>query len=242
MRDVELDSRPSVALVGREDALAALIAPLRSRQSRLITGPAGIGKTRLLAEALLASGAPFLRVRQPRVLHDLLVTLAVQLDCRSVRYPGLRHATTLHLKPLVWNALRAAPQCVVVEDVRDADARMYRFLQQLYYIPGACLLVTAASRVRLGHLHKLFWDPHEEIALKPLNRRESSLLFEQACRAFPLASLDLEEFRRRVLPSAKGNPGQILEMCRLAAQPAYQYGCHVKFAPLRIDVLSSFAR
>jgi hypothetical protein len=242
MKDVEPDRAASVAFVGRAEFLAALVAALRSAQSRLITGPPGCGKTRLLTEALRASSTPFVLVPQPRVLHDLLLSLAVQLDCRSARYPDLRRATTLHLKPLVENALRAAPRAVVVEDISEAGPRMYRFLQDVYYIPGACLIVTARSRERLGHLHKLFWDPREEIALKPLPRHEASLLFDLASRAFPLAPLDLDEFRRKVLPAAKGNPGQIVEMCRLAAQPGYQHGRHIKFLPLRIDVLSRFAR
>ncbi len=242
MRDAEPDRPPALPLLGRQDSCETLVASLRSGQSRLITGPPGIGKTRLLGEALLASSTPFVLMSRPRLLHDLLASLAVQLGCRSARYPDLRRATTLHLKPLVATALRAAPRAVIVEDVSDADPRMYRFLQELYYIPGVALIVTATSRERLGHLHKLFWDPREEISLKPLPRHEASLLFDLASRAFSLDSLDLDEFRRKVLPAAKGNPGQIVEMCRLAAQPGYRYGRHIKFLPLRIDVLSEFAR
>lgn len=242
MRDTEPDRALALPLLGRQDSLQSLVASLRSAQSRLVTGPPGIGKTRLLTEALLASGAPFVLVPRPRVLHDLLVSLAAQLGCHSPRYPDLRHATTIHLKPLVENTLRTAPRAVAIEDVHNTGPRMYRFLQELYYIPGVALIATATSRERLGHLHKLFWDPREETALKPLPRHEASLLFDLASRAFSLSSLDLDEFRRKVLPAAKGNPGQIVEMCRLAAQPGYRYGRHIKFLPLRIDVLSGFAR
>ena len=53
--------------------------------------------------------------------------------------------------------------------------------------------------------------------------------------------LDLDEFREKVLESAHGRPGQIIEMCRLATQPQYLAGRYVKFAPLRIDKLIKFA-
>ena len=38
----------------------------------------------------------------------------------------------------------------------------------------------------------------------------------------------------------RGNPGQIVEMCRSATEPLYVSGRHIKFAPLRIDALIRF--
>jgi hypothetical protein len=119
---------------------------------------------------------------------------------------------------------------------------MYRFLQRVYYIPSVCLVVTAASRECLGHLHKLLWDPREEIALKPLVRPEALNLFEAACRMYRLQSFDLDTFRRKALTAAQGNPGQILTMCRMAGRPEYRDGRHIKFLPLRMDALTAFVR
>jgi hypothetical protein len=117
---------------------------------------------------------------------------------------------------------------------------MYRFLQGIYHLPGNCLIVTARSRDCLGHLRKLLWDPREEISPKPLTPPECKKLFEAAASSYGLGLLDLEEFRHKVLISARGNPGQILAMCRLAARPEYQNGRHIKFLPLRMDVLPAF--
>jgi hypothetical protein len=85
------------------------------------------------------------RVEQPLVLHHLLVCLAEQLGSRSLRYSSAAGATSMHLKPLVLNALRANPAVVVVEHLESRDPRMYRFLQELYHIPGASLIVIARS-------------------------------------------------------------------------------------------------
>jgi hypothetical protein len=119
---------------------------------------------------------------------------------------------------------------------------MYRFLQQVYYIPAVSLVVTAASRDHLGHLRKLLWDPREEIALKPLGRPEALSLFDVASRIYRLQSFDLDAFRAKVLTAAQGNPGQILTMCRMASRPEYQDGRHIKFLPLRIDALTAFVQ
>lgn len=153
----------------------------------------------------------------------------------------LDRATSIRLKPLILESLRSPPVCVLIEDVAHADPRMYRFLQELHYIPRACLIVTATSRDKLGFLRKLLWDPREEISLAPLSRSDDQYIFDAAADGFDLRSLDLDEFRRKVLTAARGNPGQIVSMCRLAGRPEYQSGRHIKFLPLRIEVLSSMA-
>ena len=229
-----------VPLVGRQEEVRSLSYALKSRQSRLIVGPSGIGKTRLLEESLSRSGQPFVRVERPLVLHQLLVCMAEQMSCRSPRFSNLRQATSVHLKPLVLHALRAHPQCVILEDIPSADPRMYRFLQKVYYVPQSCLVVTARSRDSIGQLRKLLWDPSEEIRLRHLTRQESITLFEHACNVFHLEHFDLDDFRRKVIDAAHGNPGQITAMCRLASQPEYRSGSRIKFLPLRMDVLSAF--
>jgi len=233
-----IESRQNTArplpLVGRQRELRELIAALRAGQPRLIAGPAGIGKKRLVEEALQAAEQPFVRVRAAGVLHELLAGLAAALGC------SLPRATSPALKALVLNALCRAPQCVVLEDLHDADPRMYRFLQKLYYIPGVSLIVTATSRADLGFVRKLLWNPREEILVEPLSRAEAQLLFDEAVCAFGIESLKIDDFGRKVLAAAKGNPGQILAMCRMAARPEYQRGPYIKFLPLRMDMLSAF--
>ncbi len=229
-------------MVGRQSEVRALVHALQARQSRLILGVTGIGKTRLLHEALSHFRGPYLLLSAPTVLHELLVHLAEGLHCRIDRCSILRNATSITLKGAVLGALRAAPRPVLLEDVEHADSRMYRFLQELYHLPGNCLIVTARSRDCLGYLRKLLWDPREEITLGPLTRRESNLLFQAAASACKLSSLDLEEFRHKVLQAARGNPGQILAMCRLAVRPQYRAGGRIKFLPLRMDVLPAFVR
>jgi len=233
---------PAISVVGRRREISALRVALRNRSSRLILGPAGAGKTRIIQESLATVRLPFVLINRTVILHDLLVTLAERLECRSMRFPDLRSATSLHLKPLVLNTLRESPKCVILEDVEAVEPRMYRFLQEMYYVPEVCLLVTARSRAGIGHLAKLLWDPREEMTLEPLTHAESVRLFAEASRAFRLESLDLDDFRQKVIHAARGNPGQIIGMCRLAARADYRIGRRVKFAPLRIDLLTGSVR
>lgn len=223
-----------IPLAGRRDEVAQLVCALRARQSRLITGPPGMGKTRLLAEALHACAVPSVLVPAPRVLHELLAQLARGLGC------GAADATSMSLKPAILGSLQRQPLAVIVEDMAGADPRMYRFLQAIYHTSGNCLVVTARARQSLGYLRRLLWDPREHIVLHPLKPAEAAGLFETAAAAYKLDTLDLDRFRKQVLRSAHGNPGQIVAMCRLAARPEYQLGRHVKFLPLRMDALPAF--
>ncbi len=229
-------------MVGRQRELQALVRALRARQSRLIVGVTGIGKTRLLEEALSRFPEPCLFLSAPTVLHELLVHLAKGLGCGIDRCSILSKETSITLKGAVFEVLEAEPRPILLEDVEHADPRMHRFLQKLYHLPGNCVIVTARSRHCLGYLRRLLWDPREEIALDPLTHRESAHLFDAASSAYRLRSLDLPEFQRKALESAGGNPGQILAMCRMAARPEYQAGRHIKFLPLRMDMLSAFVR
>ena len=230
----------TVPLAGRREEMRALSSALKLRQSRLIVGPPGIGKTRLVEECITNSERRLVQVEKPPALHYLLVSIAEQLGCRSARFSPLAQATSIHLKPLVLNALRANPASVIVENLESRDPRMYRFLQDLYYTPGASLVVTARSSDRIGYVRRLLWDPRETIGMQPLSRPESLALFEGAARISRLESVDLDDFRHKVMDAARGNPGQIIAMCRLAAQPEYQCGRHIKFLPLRMDMLTAF--
>ena len=232
----------SVPLFGRREEVRTLTNALCARKSCLVLGPKGIGKTRLLQDSLSIVRQPYVYVEGPEVLHRLLVELAERLSCPAGRFGSVHNATSVALKPAVLGALRRLPRCLVLEEVAGADPRMYRFLQQVYYIPAVSLIVTAGSRDCLGHLRKLLWDPREEIALKPLAWPEALSLFDVASRMYWLQSFDLDAFRGKVLTAAQGNPGQILTMCRMASRPEYQDGRHIKFLPLRIDALTAFVQ
>jgi hypothetical protein len=73
------------------------------------------------------------------------------------------------------------------------------------------------------------------LQLEPLERGDAVLLFDMLVERLGLGRLDIDDFRARALQAARGNPGQIVSMCELAADPKYWSGCHIKFAPLRID-------
>ena len=224
------------------------------RESILIRGPAGAGKTALLRAAIagLPDRRDIVQLAYSSSLHRLLVDLAHSLlamkhgTLLDLARPDadldkwLAHQTSLHLKGILLTSLAAEPRTLVLDGMDGGSFPMYRFLQKLYYARGMTIIGAARDTASLGALSRLFFDPRRIVHIGPLTHAESRRLFCLAANRFGLQGLDLDEFRQKALGSAHGNPGQMIEMCRLAADPAYLSGKHVKFAPVRMEVRIRF--
>jgi hypothetical protein len=218
----------------------------------LLLGLHGSGKARLIQEAL--SNNHLLYIAWEPTLHALLTTMARALI--AARHPSflllakpgrdpeawIAIQTSIHLKGLLWTAVETSPVPMVLDGIASASFPTYRFLQRVYHTHGMALFATSRDAFSLGALARLFWNPTKMLIISPLHERDAEQLFEAAADHFKLRNLDLDEFRKKVLESACGNPGQIIEMCRLATQPQYLAGRYIKFAPLRIDTVMKFVR
>ena len=243
---------PQLPFVGMAKEVQRLTLAFAAGDPLLLLGPQGCGKTRLIREAL-CSNQHVLYIAWVPTLHGLLTAMARTLIAMrhatfmSRAKPGadaeawLTAQTSIHLKGLLWSALESAPVAMTLDGIAGASFPTYRFLQRIYHTPGIALFAASRDALSLGALARLFWNPAKALNMPPLHERDAEQLFEAAADHFNLRNLDLGEFREKVLESARGNPGQITEMCRLAAQPQYHAGRHIKFSPLRIDTVMKFA-
>jgi hypothetical protein len=241
-------------LIGLTAEQQRLTTALHKRLPLLILGAAGSGKSALIATAVasLPVSDGVISIQYSSNLHHLLLDLARALlstghaAFRKLALPGndaekwLSEQSSLHLKGLLWTSLEAEPRVIVLDGVAGASFPIYRFFQRIYFVKGMALIASSRDPVSLGALGRLFWDPRNTIHLHPLNHVDQNHLFDLAVVRFGLSHLDIEEFRHKVFEAVKGNPGQLIEMCRLAPNPMYITGRHIKFAPLWIDVLMKF--
>jgi len=243
---------PQLPTVGMVREIERLSLAFATGDPLLLLGPLGSGKTRLIQEAL--SGNPqVLYVGWEPALHALLTAMARALiatrhaEFISRAKPGadpdgwLAVQTSIHLKGLLWTALEISPVSIALDGIAGAGFPTYRFMQRIYHTRGMSLFAASRDAISLGTLARLFWNPAKVLNIPPLHERHAEQLFESAADCFKLRNLDLDDFRAKVLESARGNPGQIIEMCRLAAQPQYHVGRYIKFSPLRIDAVMKFA-
>jgi len=237
--------------VGMAKEMQRLSLAFRVGDPLLLLGPQGSGKTRLIQEAL-SSNNHVLHIAWEPTPHALLIAMARALIAARHRVfiraaklgadsdAWLAVQTSIHLKGLLWTAMESSPMPMMLDGIAGASFPTYRFLQRIYHTPGMALFAASRDTFSLGVLARLFWDPTKALNILPLPERDAEQLFYAAAAHFNLRDLDLGEFRKKALKSARGNPGQIIEMCRLATQPQYHKGRHIKFSPLRIDTAMKF--
>jgi hypothetical protein len=243
---------PQLPFVGMVREIERLSLAFATGDPLLLLGPQGSGKTRLVQETL-SGNSQVLYIAWEPTLHALLTAMARALiDERHAAFvsaakPGtdpedwLAVQTSVRLKGLLWTAMESSPMPIMLDGIAGAGFPTYRFLQRIYHTRGMALFAASRDAFSLGALARVFWNPAKTLNIPPLHERDAEQLFEAAADHFKLRNLDLDEFRDKVLESARGNPGQIIEMSRLAAQPQYHAGRYIKFSPLRIDTVMKFA-
>jgi DNA-binding CsgD family transcriptional regulator len=255
-------SRP--AFVGRERELAAIDAFVADSATtggaRLLTGPAGIGKTRLLVEAdriatsfgsrvLAVSCVEFETELSYAGLNRLLAPLRTELH--RFLDPGRMQALNVALGyadgppptallvygaalELLDSASRRQPIIVIVDDLPwldAASATALAFIVQRISDTRVGFLGAARDAAKVGFRSTAL----TELKVPALTDQHAELLVEQGLPQLPRAS------RRRVLAQAQGNPLAILELGCVAEQYPRRTDYCVDVIPLSDRLKQSFS-
>ncbi|MBO1418683.1 LuxR family transcriptional regulator [Streptomyces sp. FH025] len=223
-------------LVGRQkqvDLLARLLSDSRSRGSAvLVRGPAGIGKTALLAEAAAlaeASGYRVLRTSGVEAESDIPYA-GLQMLLRPLA-AGTRELTAPHRQALeaaqghaeayipdvflvglatlnlIADAAAIAPVLVLADDVQWLDDATVSILAFMARRVGTEPVVMVGA-ARDGYRSRLNPDEMTVLPLEPLSDDEATaLLADRAPHLRPTA-------HRRLLAAAAGNPLALTELSR----------------------------
>ena len=247
--------------IDREAESLRLHQAMRKRESLLICGPAGVGKTTLISKVLaeipegVARGAisvdgieglqPFLRALLQKLHEAGDSTLRKQLRAEGVRGGGfktwLKNQPTSRLKGAVYRSLQMASYWVFLDHVPPLTHAAAKVVRELVWMCNTPVYLAArgSGPEEGGHAAEIYWSERHRLLLEPLPIPAARALLEFCIRRFGLARLDLDDFRETVLSRSGYNPGALISMCKLAAQPAYHYGTHIKTRMIYIDYLMS---
>jgi DNA-binding response OmpR family regulator/predicted ATPase len=170
---------PRTPLVGRAEELAALGAALERSRWVLVTGPGGVGKTRLLRQLVASRAGPmwWADLAQADTASDVLraVARALSIEPSGDEREQLRHVLARRSGLLVLDNLEQV--------TNDIAPLLQSWLQSA---PGLSLLGT--SRVRIG------LDGEVVLELSPLPTGDATALFTQRAQAaHPSLQLKLED-------------------------------------------------
>jgi hypothetical protein len=234
---------------------------IRKRESLLICGPAGVGKTALISKVLaelpedvahsvisvdgLAGLQPFLRTLLQNLHEAGDSTLRKQLRAEGVGADGfkcwLKNQRTSRLKGTVYRSMQMGGYWIFLDHVPPLTLAVARVVRELVWMRNTPVYLVArgSGPEEVGHAVSTYWGEHQQLALGPLRESAARELLEFCIQRFGLAHLDLDDFRKAVLSMSGYNPGVLVRMCELAADSRYQSDSRIKTRLIHIDYLMS---
>ncbi|MGO8786262.1 MAG: ATP-binding protein [Terriglobia bacterium] len=249
------------SLIDRKAESLRLHRAIRDRESLLICGPAGVGKTALISKVLgelpedmahsvisvdgLAGLQPFLRA----LLHNLHeagdATLRKQLRAEGVGTGGfkcwLKNQRTSRLKGAVYRSMQTCKYWIFLDHVPPLTFAVAKVVRELVWMRNTPVYLVArgSGPEEIGHAASTYWDDRQRLILQPLHESAARELLESCIQRFGLVHLKLDDFREAVLSMSGYNPGVLVKMCELAADSRYQSDSRIKTRLIHIDYLMS---
>lgn len=138
----------SSAFIGREDELADLVAAALANRLTVVTGPGGVGKSRLAAQAL-----PLLHARSgmPSAVTELASTTDGGAALAVATSLGLRPPTPAVATDLLLEHLRSSPHLLVIDNCEHLLGEVSALVGRLTTrCPGVRVLATSRRRLGIG--------------------------------------------------------------------------------------------
>jgi hypothetical protein len=246
-------------LIGRKQELTRLHEAILARDSLLVHGQSGAGKTALLTEALsdlprqlrcmclVCAGQESPRamwrslIRGLAEVEDPQVMARLQRECAGAVTVDrwVNKQTSLRLRGILRRAMQGKAYWVFLDTTAPLPGGTYSLLQEWVWSrrTPVILLGRGPSEQELGKAARLFWHSGMRIELSPMLPADQHDVLESSIHRFDLSKVADDEFRDFILKCAAGLPGRIVRLCELASQNAYQWGGHVKLHTLAVDFL-----
>jgi hypothetical protein len=216
-----------IKLIGRETELNFLRAHLRAGKNVAVIGPAGIGKTALVLQAMVAM-PDALYCRDTATLktacESLLATLGV-----SVTAPD-----NIQRKRAVLAALHGRRCCIVFDHIQRVPPKLFSLLENLHESYPMIVVSRSLAWNDIGHLKMILWD-FDMLELGKLNEAAARRLVRAEGERLGLGVPDPRQFEHDLWRLSRGNPRGMIALCEQAKQGGYVFGRRFDVRLLDLD-------
>lgn len=243
--------------LGRREELARVQEAVQARESLLIWGAAGSGKSALVRQAISqmpekvarrclrasGNGTPqeILRSIAQGLAEDPLFGSKFRADTgygASFSH-WVNEQTSLRLRGLLYRAAAAGEYWIFLEDLAPMTHMLARIVKELILYQRTPIYAIASEWTynELSHGAQLYWNYRQRLHVGPLSVPAAKELLEFSIRQFALSRLDLNGFREDILEFSGLLPGAIVTMCEAAADSHYHFEGRIKTKLLHVDYL-----
>jgi hypothetical protein len=241
---IQIPPLQSGFLFGRRKELDELIRRFSTRESFVLYGVSGTGKTFLLHHVTGASPnvlyCPDSSAAQ-LVFQSLATGLLMARDhyARRSLHNGrtLRNKSTIALRGIVLTSLREGSYRIVLDHLRAPAAGLASDIRDIMFYGGTPVVAVSRSphMEDLGFLAPLFVLGSERMELPTFSRGETAKFACEVAQRMHLAAMNLTDFLERIVTLSQGSPGAIIAMVQMAARSKYRSDGYIKTSPLYID-------
>ncbi len=229
----------------RDSELSALRERLAKRQSFLLHGPAGVGKTLLLSavcrECSFVVYSP--QNATPQELYRNLASalLAAGDPAMTAILPGgaaqVHEKSAVAMKGIMRDVLQNSRCILVLDHLSRPSQALAAAVRELKVNCSVPVVAVARSNHMedAGFVAPLFPDRRENLALRNFDRETAAQFARWSAAKQGLAAVNREAFLNKIVELSDGNPGAIEQMIAMAGATKYVHDGNIKISPLYID-------
>ncbi len=230
------DLRQDPFFVGRSQELNTIITNLLQNRHTLITGDRGIGKTRLMYEAIsLLTGATHrvelpdadrgagdrivIFVDSPSPLSKFIKRLAAEL-IRLHRLKAVNAMKETELTDSMIEALTNSTRknILFIDNLETVTPSHRIFIERLLDTVTIC--GSSQSIKQQPPLKKIF-DSFAAISVRPLDTEDAAVLVRHLTERYKIRALDKTLFTSQIIKASQGNPFQLKTFLHTAATKGF---------------------
>jgi len=233
-------------IYGRDAELEQLRKLLSRRQSFLLHGPAGAGKT-LLLKTLVTEFSNVLYCEESSSSQVVFRKLATELLAKQSHYvlracgtsgkAFIKEKSAVATRGIVAESLREASYRIVLDHLKCPSQSFSAALKDVCSSTATPLVVVARSAHMedLGFLLPMFSDRSDRYCLQNFDPGTAKRFAIRTAQQMKLEVINQEEAIEKIVQYSKGSPGAVRAMLAMAASPKYIAQQHIKISPLYID-------